>query len=138
MFLEAGDKKSTFMISIHAELVMYGDVFIEIKNNGEGITVEWLSLCDGGDVADKGEKAYPSISYQAIVDYFYSIDFPDQEDERMNVGWEIQCFSSDEEIVASVGFGYWNREIIENIVSHLKEYIKDDEPFLCMLDTLNA
>ena len=139
MLLNPAVKDNISMISIHAELIMYGDVFINIVDNGtKGITVDWLSLCDGGDVADKGEKSYSSVSYKDLIDYFYNIDFPEQEDEEMNVSWEIQFFNQNEDAIDSNGFGYWNREVIMGIITQLQEIIKDEEPFISMLDTLNA
>ena len=139
MLLNPAVKDNISMISIHAELIMYGDVFINIEDNGtKGITVDWLSLCDGGDVADKGEKSYSSVSYKDLIDYFYNIDFPEQEDEEMNVSWEIQFFNQNEDAIDSNGFGYWNREVIMGIITQLQEIIKDEEPFISMLDTLNA
>ena len=139
MFLNPKAKDNISTISIHAELIMYGDVFINIVDNGtKGITVDWLSLCDGGDVADKGEKSYSSVSYKDIIDYFYNIDFPEQEDEEMNVSWEIQFFNQNEDAIDSNGFGYWNKEVIMGIITQLQEIIKDEEPFISMLDTLNA
>ncbi len=139
MLLNPVVKDNISMISIHAELIMYGDVFINIEDNGtKGITVDWLSLCDGGDVADKGEKTYSSVSYKDLIDYFYNIDFPEQEDEEMNVSWEIQFFNQNEDAIDSNGFGYWNREVIMGIITQLQEIIKDEEPFISMLDTLNA
>ena len=139
MLLNPAVKDNISMISIHAELIMYGDVFINIEDNGtKGITVDWLSLCDGGDVADKGEKSYSSVSYKDLIDYFYNIDFPEQENEEMNVSWEIQFFNQNEDAIDSNGFGYWNREVIMGIITQLQEIIKDEEPFISMLDTLNA
>ena len=131
MLLNPVVKDNISMISIHAELIMYGDVFINIEDNGtKGITVDWLSLCDGGDVADKGEKSYSSVSYKDLIDYFYNIDFPEQEDEEMNVSWEIQFFNQNEDAIDSNGFGYWNREVIMGIITQLQEIIKDEEPFI--------
>jgi len=139
LLLNPAVKDNISMISIHAELIMYGDVFINIEDNGtKGITVDWLSLCDGGDVADKGEKSYSSVSYKDLIDYFYNIDFPEQENEEMNVSWEIQFFNQNEDAIDSNGFGYWNREVIMGIITQLQEIIKDEEPFISMLDTLNA
>ena len=139
MFFNPEAKRSTSSISVHAELIMYGDVFIYISKDGDkGITVNWLSLCDGGDIADRGEKSYSDVSFQDIVDHFYGIDFPEQEDENMNVSWEIQCYDQDEETVVEHSSGYWRREMITGIINWLRETVKDERPFLSVLETLNA
>ncbi len=139
MYLLAEKKELVTTIWIHAELIMYGDAFLTIYKKDQGeIDVDWLSLCDGGTIADKGEKTYAGVDFQKIRDYLYSIDFPEEEDSEMNVSWEVRCGSPEDEEIDNVEFGYWNRDVILGLVDFLKECLGEEEALVPLMDTLEA
>ena len=132
-------RDNIFGICIHLELIMYGDVFLDIKNLlDEGTKISWLSLCDGGDIADEGEKIYPPACFAEIADNLYSSDFPETEDNEMYVSWEILCFDQNNEQIDGTTFGTWNRELLCRIIQDIQDIIKDDVPLACLIDTLDA
>lgn len=139
MFLLSETKEQVTMIWIHAELIMWGDAFLTIcKNIQGGIDVDWLSLYDGGGIAEKGEKYYSDVSFQKIIDYLYSLDYPEQEEPGMNVSWELRFGSWEDEEIDNIEFGCWERAVIAGVVAFLRECLEDDEPLVSLLDTLEA
>ena len=138
MYFASETKTKICEIWIHLELIMYGDVFLNIAKTNEETKIEWLSLCDGGAVADKGEKNYSKDCFSGIVDALYGINFPEQVDEDMHVIWEIQCIDRDDNQVAGIEFGTWKEDVLNKIVKSIRDIIKDNEPIQCLIDTIEA
>lgn len=125
-------------LCIHLELIMYGDAFLNIEKTDEGTTVHWLSLCDGGDLADKGEKCYSAECFVCIVDTLYDTDYPEQEDKEMNVRWEVLCFDRNGDQITGTEWGYWNRDVLVKIIQSVQDIIKDERPLCPLIDTVEA
>ncbi len=138
MYFAPETKKKIHGIWIHLELIMYGDAFLNITKTNEGIKIEWLSLCDGGAVADKGEKNYSDDCFSSIVDAMYAVEFPEKVDENMHVIWEVQCVDQDENLMAGIEFGTWKEDVLNKIVKDIRDIIKDNEPLQCLVDTIGA
>lgn len=138
MFLNTKLKDKVCHMSLHIELIMWGDDFLEFSKEFDETAVNWLSICEGGDVDDKGDKQYSREVFTSLIDYLFSIDFPEQEDKEMNLSWEILCFDENEDVVISVPFGYWKREVLIDIVSYIQELLGDDRPLLSIIRTINA
>ena len=95
MLFDAQAKDCTHFFSLHIELIMWGDDFLEINaENPEEPIVKWLSLCDGGSIENEGSKSISKETFDRIIDYIYSVDFPDHEDDEMNLQWEINYIVS--------------------------------------------
>ncbi len=139
MLFDAQAKDRTRFFSLHIELIMWGDDFLEIdaENPAEPI-VKWLSLCDGGSIENEGSKSISKETFDRIIDYIYSVDFPDHEDDEMNLRWEILCLDTNETNAASIDFGYWNRDVLIEIVQHLQEILNDEAPFTSIIRTIEA
>lgn len=139
MLFNQNMKNTINSIRIHAELIMYGDEFLEISNT-DGVVFDWLSLCEGGSIASKGSRSYPNVEFRKIVDCLISAcdDFSRQECEEANVGWEIQCTNQEDELVASIDFGYWDKSTIIKIIRGFHDIINDTVPLQSIIDTLEA
>lgn len=138
MRFDSEAKSEVYGICIHLELIMYGDAFLDVKRTDEGMTVNWLSLCDGGDLADKGEKSYPTECFASVVETLYDLDYPEQEDKEMNVSWEILFFDQDGEQIAGTDWGYWDRDMLIKIIQNIQDIIQDERPLLPLIETVNA
>ena len=138
MRLNADKKSAIYAISLHLELIMWGDDFLQIERNGEDFSANWVSICEGGDISDKGTLTITKQAYEKIVDYLFSIDFSEQEDKEMNLSWEIRCFDENDDEVVGIPFGYWNKEILSDIIDNLKGILRNDRPFSSIINTINA
>ena len=139
MLFDAQAKNCTRFFSLHIELIMWGDDFLDIdaENPAEPL-VKWISLCDGGSIENEGNKSISKETFDRIIDYIFSIDFPDHEDDEMTLRWEILCLDSNETNVAGIDFGYWNRDVLIEIIQHLKEILNDESPFTSIIRTIEA
>lgn len=138
MRFESETKNKVQRVSIHLELIMYGDAFLDVNKTDDGMIVNWLSLCDGGDVADRGERCYSADCFASVVDSLYDVNYPKAEDKEMNVSWEIMCFDQDGEQIAGTEWGYWDRNVLIKIIQEIQDIIKDENPLLPLIDTLEA
>ena len=139
MFIDHQAKDCTRYLSLHIELIMWGDDFLEIEaSNPAEPKAKWLSLCDGGSIENEGNKSISKDTFDRIIDYIYSVNFPDHEDDEMNLRWEILCLDTNENNVAGINFGYWNRDVLIEIVQHLQEILNDEAPFTSIIRAIEA
>ena len=139
MLFDANAKDNTRFISLHIELNMWGDDFLDFDaSNPTKPEIRWVSLCDGGDVEDQGSKCITKEDYHRIMDYIYFVDFPNQEDDEMNIKWEILCFDANEDCIAGIDFGYWNKDVLIKMVRHLQDILNDETPFRSIVRTIEA
>ncbi len=139
MLFDAQAKDRTRYFSLHIELIMWGDDFLEIEAINPGETmVKWLSLYDGGSIENEGNKCISKETFDKIIDYIFSVDFPDHEDDEMNLRWEILCLDTNKINVSGIDFGYWNRNVLIEIVQHLQEILNDEAPFSSIIRTIEA
>ena len=139
MRLKPETKDQTTCILIHAELIMWGEEFLKIIDNKDGsVDVRWFSMMDGGSIAGQGEKTVLDVDFVAIKNYVFTRDFPDNEDEGMNISWELQCGDQNDDALTYLEFGYWNKDLLRSIITFLGETLKDLEPFVSFTNTLEA
>ena len=112
-------------VLLHAFLMMYGDDFLQIDREQEGISVTWIRIADGGLVVEDGEKHYPGISIARIIDIVSNANYPTQKDESQCFLWEIQCKDINDQLIAGVEFGEWDRAVLKRIVDDLMLLIND-------------
>ena len=139
MIFNADKKNIVSSLSIHVELIMWGDDFLNIEmNNADEPEVSWFSICEGGDISEKGTKKMDKGTYSKIIDFLFSIDFPEQEYSETNQSWEIQCADANGNEVASTGFGNWDKNVLTTIVNYIAEMLNDKEPTNNIMNTIRA
>lgn len=137
MNLDYNVKDTINIITIHVNLLMYGDVFLRIDNMGGAIQVSWCAVADGGSIVDDGNKEIQRNVFPEIVDSLYAIEYPDEEDLSMTRCWEIQCGNRDGQAVTYIDAGYWDDDVIRNIVEMLSEALNNDEPVFYLKEIVN-
>ena len=67
MLLDAESKDRTRVFSLHIELIMWGDDFLDIDaDNPAEPVVKWLSLCDGGSIENEGCKSITKETFDRM------------------------------------------------------------------------
>ena len=127
-------KKDITTIIIHASLLTYGDAFWRIDKEEQGVSINWAVIADGGEMADNGECVDINADFYEIVDFLFLCNFPDNEDETSSICWGLQFGTLDGIEIMSIPDGFWDKEVLKDIVGQLEENLKDKESLIGLKD----
>lgn len=121
------DKERVATVILNAELIMYGFLAVQISRI-EGVTVvSWLGVADGGQVVADEQKEYPDLEWSTFIDSISKIDAP-EEDDTLSIVWNLQLGDENEDLLYEFESGLWDRDLLEQIVNIMEEYLCDKEP----------
>ncbi len=140
MLLSTEEKEKIVAIAIHAELIMYGEEFLNIVNNpNEGkMKITWLSLEEGGSINAQGVKIYSNEIFEQVIDDLFKIELPKHEVEEMNLSWDIQFLDQKGTVVRGLEFGNWEIDILSNMLGAMQKCVMDNSPFQGLIRIIDA
>ncbi len=140
MLFSTEEKGKIVAIAIHAELIMYGEEFLNIVNKpDEGkVEISWLSLEEGGSINAQGEKNFSNEKFEQVIDDLFKIELPEHENEEINVSWEIQFLDQKGTVVGGLEFGNWEIDILSNMLGAMQKCVMDNSPFQSFIRIINA
>lgn len=115
-------------VILNAELLMYGYLAIRVSNEDRDTVVTWLGMADGGEIVANQQKKYGGLNWELFAEKICGLEIPTDEDECLSVHWGLQLGDSEDELIYELENGLWNRELIEQIVDLIEEFICDKEP----------
>lgn len=113
-------------IVLSAELLMYGHISLRIDDEQDGLIVKWMSITDGGEVVTNAEKRICQKRLIDVVNGLCDIDINEIE-ENGNIYWSLQFFDKLDNVIDSIEVGYWEQELLENIINELRLFLEDGE-----------
>ena len=132
MYLNSELKGSSTTVIIHVFLLMYGDVFLRIDKEEEGICVNWIGIADGGLVVEEGDRFFSEINIGIINDIIFNTDYPTTEEESQSLHWEIKCVDIHEKLIDGIDFGVWDNAVLNSIVINIVNVLNDESVTGCL------
>lgn len=123
-------------ILIHAELLMYGDVFTKIEQQNDCVVIACTAIVEGGGIGAQTSEIFEETSIEQITTTICSVDFSSPSDES-SILWEVQLGDKDGSLVCESGYDAWDIQSLEAIVSSIKSVISSNEVIYPLVDLIS-